>query len=291
MSVPNFSTEVDITAAIGNDAMTNQQRLAALELLKRIEDSGIVTQCSTVSRTNESSVQIPIITDTPRASWVNEGDEIPVTSGKVAELTIRPSKLAALSVITSELALDSTPAALDVVTNGLTYDITNQMDAAFLGDLEDPAQAGLESLEDVTELETGGAITSTDPFVSAIASANQAGTNITHWIAHPDDALALARIKKGTGSNEPLLGNDPTQPTQRIITGVPLLVSNHVTPGHIWGVPKDRVFTVFGQGLSLKKDESAFFTSDRVALRATVRVGFGFVQPAAIVKIITNTGG
>jgi hypothetical protein len=45
---------------------------------------------------------------------------------------------------------------------------------------------------------------------------------------------------------------------------------------------------VVRQDAQVESDRSVFFTSDRVAVRATLRVGFGFPSPAAIVKIATT---
>jgi hypothetical protein len=37
----------------------------------------------------------------------------------------------------------------------------------------------------------------------------------------------------------------------------------------------------------VEADRSAFLTSDRVAVKATVRAGFGFVHPQSIIKVST----
>jgi hypothetical protein len=39
---------------------------------------------------------------------------------------------------------------------------------------------------------------------------------------------------------------------------------------------------------SVVTDTSVYFTSDRVAVRATLRASFGFTYPAAVVKITTS---
>jgi hypothetical protein len=42
------------------------------------------------------------------------------------------------------------------------------------------------------------------------------------------------------------------------------------------------------QGTTVESDRSVFFTSDRTAVRATVRVSWGFLDPAAVCKIATT---
>lgn len=87
------------------------------------------------------------------------------------------------------------------------------------------------------------------------------------------------------GSDGPLLGADATTPGVRRILGVPLLVSVAVTPGTIWEIPKEFVTVVVRNDTRLKVDRSAYFSSDRIGVKATMRVGFAFTNPRAIAKI------
>ncbi len=90
-----------------------------------------------------------------------------------------------------------------------------------------------------------------------------------------------------TGSNQPVLGTDATSATSRVILGVPLFVSQYVAPNTLWAVDRSRVWVVLRADATVEADRSVFFTSDRVAVKATMRVGFGFVHPQAVVKIAT----
>ena len=93
-------------------------------------------------------------------------------------------------------------------------------------------------------------------------------------------------MKKATGSNEPLLQRDVTVPGGRVVAGVPLLVSPDADgDGSVWGIPKARVFVVIRRDVQVALDSSAFFTSDRTAVRVTARIGFGFPHESAVVKI------
>jgi hypothetical protein len=51
------------------------------------------------------------------------------------------------------------------------------------------------------------------------------GAQVTAFVTTPVTALVLANMKEATGSSKPLLSPDPTQPTRRVIFGVPLLAS------------------------------------------------------------------
>lgn len=245
----------------------------------------VAAQVATIVNTTAHNYRVPIVTADPTAAWVAEGAEIPVSDPTIQEVMITPAKLAGLSVITRELAEDSSPAAAQAVGEGLARDIARKLDAAFFGTKgTDPVQPS--GLDDVTTTgAVSAAFTSTDPFAEALSLAEISGATITAFVTDPGTALVLAKVKKATGSNEPLLGNDPTAPTSRTVLGVPLLVSPAVTPGTIWGIPRDRVHLVVRAGATVETDSSVFFTSDRVAVKATMRVGWGFPHAAALVKI------
>jgi HK97 family phage major capsid protein len=129
-----------------------------------------------------------------------------------------------------------------------------------------------------------------DAFSDALyTSANNNG-HITAWVTNPTTAMTLSKLKQGSALNSPLLQPDPTQPGQRQILGVPLLVSPAVPVANnqVWGIPRQFCFFVIRYGTEVISDNSVFFTSHRVAIRAILRCGFGFPHPPSIVKISTT---
>jgi HK97 family phage major capsid protein len=48
-----------------------------------------------------------------------------------------------------------------------------------------------------------------------------------------------------------------------------------------------RVWLVVREDATVEADRFVFFTSDRVAVKATMRAGFGFVHPQSVVKVTT----
>ncbi|UED87797.1 phage major capsid protein [Streptomyces profundus] len=107
----------------------------------------------------------------------------------------------------------------------------------------------------------------------------------TSFTARPNAPLAPAQLKEPSEDNRPLLGSDPTTPTRRAIAGVPLFVSPAVTPGTVWGIPRDRVFVVLRRDVRVDISADGYFSSDQVAVRGTMRVGFGFPPPAAVTRV------
>ena len=53
------------------------------------------------------------------------------------------------------------------------------------------------------------------------------------------------------------------------------------------GPDATRVWLVLRDDTTVKADRSVFFTSDRVAVKATMRIGFGLVHAASVVKVTT----
>lgn len=254
-------------------------------VVKPTQALSIATQVATTVQTGAHSYRVPIVNTDPTAAWTAEGAEIEVSNADVAELEITFSKLAGLSIISNELANDSSPAAAQLIGEGIARDIATKVDAAFFGPTAAGAPAGLESLSGIGTVHAGTAWANTDPFAEAQANAEQIGAPITSFVANPADALALAKVKKMTGSNEPLLAVDNTQASRRTVVGVPLLVSPAVVAGTIWGIPKTRALIVIREGTTLDVDPSPYFSSDRLAVRVVMRIGFGFTDTRAAQKI------
>jgi HK97 family phage major capsid protein len=134
---------------------------------------------------------------------------------------------------------------------------------------------------------TAGEVTNLDAFAEAVSLAEDVGGLTTAFVASPANVLALAQLKRSRDSNEPLLqpSPDPTQATTRQVLGVPLFSSPAVDDETVWAIPQQFSFVVVREDAEVGVDTSAFFTSDRIGIRATLRVGIGWPHEAAIVKI------
>jgi HK97 family phage major capsid protein len=185
------------------------------------------------------------------------------------------------------LADDSNPAAAQVVGDGLARDIARRIDQAAFAGLAAPAPAGLTTLSGVQTYVNASAFGNLDFAAQAISKAETVGATITAFVTSPATALALATVKTATGSNQPVLGQDATSATGRMILGVPLLVSQYVAANTLWAVDSSRVWLVVRDDATVEADRSVFFTSDRVAVKATMRAGFGFVHPQSVVRVTT----
>ena len=81
-------------------------------VIRPLTQQSVAGQTMTTVFINEHSYRFPIVQSDPSAGWVLESAEIPVSDMTLAEQVATPSKLAALSVISQELADDSSPPAV-----------------------------------------------------------------------------------------------------------------------------------------------------------------------------------
>ncbi|MCZ0732213.1 phage major capsid protein [Mycolicibacterium iranicum] len=265
------------------------EQVAELVIQPLIAQS-IAGQVLTAVTTGSHDYRIPVVTADPSASWVAEGAEIPVDDAEVDEVIVTPKKLAGLTVITRELANDSNPAAADVVGDGITRDLIRKVDQALFTASTTNGPGGIPGVSGVSTVDAGASYANVDAFSDALYTAAGFNATISAWVTNPATAKTLAKVKEGSGSNKPLLQPDPTQPGRRQILGVPLLTTPYVTTTNnvIWGIAAQYAYLVVREEGEVESDRSVFFTSDRVAVRAIVRLGFGFPHPASLVKIATS---
>ncbi|QHC25959.1 phage major capsid protein [Streptomyces sp. GS7] len=254
-------------------------------IIEPVERQSVALQVASTLKTSSTKVHIPIVHTDAGASFVAEGEEIAPTDATLGELEVMPAKCAGLSIISSELAEDSDPDAQKLVGDGLARSIARILDQSFFGSLPIPAPQGLEAVDGVGTVDAGSKFANLDAFQEAINRAEDVGATITAFAANPADALTLAKLKQAKDSNVPLLGSDPTTPTRRTVLGVPLYVSNAVTAGTVWGIPRDRVMVVMRRNVTLDVSKHARFTSDQVAIKATLRAAHAFPHPAAIQRV------
>lgn len=244
-------------------------------------------QTTRLIQSSAPTFTVPMVTADPSAAWVAEGAEITPSDATFNEVTATPSKLAGLSIITRELADDTSPAAAEAVGEGLARDIARKVDAAFYSTVAAPAPAGLTTLSGIQTVINANVFTNADAFAEAQSLIETQGGICSAFVAAPATVLTLAKVKEATGSNKALLQPDPTQPTRRMIGGVPLIACPSVAANTVWAYDGTRIILFLRDGTRIEADRSVFFTSDRVAVKATLRIGFGFAHPATVVKIAT----
>jgi len=224
---------------------------------------------------------LPSIEKDVAAEWVREGEEISLDSPTMSETTLAFHKVAGLTAVSTEMAEDSQPQAAAIVGQSIARSLINKVNTAFLGDLAAPAPKGLESITENNVVAHSGRTTieNLDPFASAISLSISGGHQITGWIMNPMDALTIATLKESEGSNKRLTDSIST------IEELPVFQHPAVPKGTAWGLDASGVYTGLRQDVTIVTGDQAYFTSDRLAIRATARIGFAFPDPRAVTRI------
>lgn len=253
-----------------------------------IAEKSVAFQAGTVIATQNETIRFPMLKADPAVGWYAENTQISLTDPTTDELVVTPKAVKGLTQISTEAAEDSNPPAVaDQVGRGLARNIAKKIDAAFFGNtVTNGPPSGLLSLAGVNVVDTGTVtLTSLDPFHEAKAAALADGAELSVFIlAPPDVALTLSKAKTATGANTGLLdvngvGDGVT------LAGVPVLVSTDVAAGNAWGLDGSQVMVVQRTGTKVIRSIDAAFDYDAVQVRATARVGFGFANPAGVVRL------
>lgn len=257
---------------------------------KPVEALSVAYLTGTKILTKSHDYRIPILAADVTGGAVAEGAEIAPSDADLDELVVTPAKFAGLTIISRELADDSNPSATDQIGRSIARMIANHVDNALFNALASPNPSGFASLAGISTVAAPVTYANLDPFEEAISKSEAAGGRITSWVTGAATALEIAKLKDATGSNKALLNPDLTADGRRTILGRPIIVSPYVPADTVYGISKDDFLVVTREDTRLDVDRSAYFSSDRVAVRGTMRVAFGMPVAAAHVRI-TNAAG
>ncbi|SRX93242.1 phage capsid protein [Gordonia sp. KTR9] [Mycobacterium shimoidei] len=263
-----------------NDAFTPQDFGKLLNTA--LESESVALQVSSVVKTGKVSMTFPIWDEDPAVNWLTELGTIVATDGNTEGVTVTPSKVGGITRLSNELADDSSPEVAELAVRGLVNQISHAIDTAFVGNTTTNGPSGLLSITP-SVVDTGAAITNTDPFVQAVFAAKAVGAKLTHWLMAPSTAETLAKIKKAEASNESLIAFDARG--ELSVLGLPVLTLPSVDEDTLfWGIPSDRVVTVLRKDAEVTRSKDSGFYNDALDVRAITRVGVGFLHEAAVVR-------
>ncbi|WP_405840292.1 phage major capsid protein [Streptomyces platensis] len=252
---------------------------------KPVEALSVAYLTGTKVTTGANSYHIPILASDVTVGAVAEGAEITPSDAAFAELVVIPAKFAGLTIVSRELADDSNPSAADQIGKSIARQIANSVDNALFNTLASPNPAGFASLTGISTVSAPTAYTDLDPFEEAVSLSEAAGGRISAWVTGAATALEIAKLKDATGSNKGLLNPDLTAEGRRTILGRPVVISPYVPADVVYGISKDDFLVVTREDTRLDVDKSAYFSSDRIGVRGTMRVGFAMPVAAAHVRI------
>jgi len=241
----------------------------------------LVLQCTT--KGGEVHGDAPVVR-VPRikiidAGFVPEGSDIPENDPELSELLIKTGTVAELIKVSRDQLSQNSAAAL--ISHEMRRSLIHKANTAFLAQpapvspAEFPPGGILSYATDAGPL-TGDLDALIDAF-SAIEALP--GGVVTHILAHPTAYATLRQIKKGTGSNEPLLGAG-TQAGEKSLLGVPVLTTNAMPSDRVLAIDKNYIVSAY-TNVDLARSDDYYFNSISVALRASFRFGAGLLEAQA----------
>lgn len=177
------------------------------------------------------NVRIPGKTSAGRAQWVGEGFRKPVTKSGYDATELKWAKIAAISVITEELARFSDPSIQVLVRDDLADAVIERMDEDFVDPTKAAGTGASASPASITNGVTAIPATG-DPYADIAALwATADSTNLpvgsAVYITDSATARSLSGVRNPLGNREfpnvAMTGGD--------IDGVPVIVSNYVPAG------------------------------------------------------------
>ena len=227
-------------------------------------------------------IRIPRIASGLTVGFVGEGAQIPESSVGLDEVSMLPSTLKSLKVIsrvTSEVLRSSAQSLDTILKQRLATDTAKALDVAlFTGNGNANTIKGLLNQ---TGVATGVLdATKTDSLLDGIGIARANEVKPNRWFLSPADYLAIRKIKDTSGKY--ILQPDLTATGQEVLFGVPVTVTAQIPTGKAALVDMSLVAVARDMSPSITVDSSRYFDTDEVALRVVCRYDLALLQPKAV---------
>lgn len=245
--------------------------------------TALILQHSTVAGViegDEPALRVAYVND-DAASFTVEGVEIDEANPGLDEAVVHTAKITQLVRLSREQFYQE--GASRELSESVRRAIVKKADQAFLTQLAPigPAVAPSAGLLNITDIETGGPVAANlDELIDLVATLEANGGSPSGIILDPVAWASLRKIKAATDSAMGLLGAG-TNDSQRMLLDLPVTVSNALTEGSGVVVDSSAIVSAVGP-VRVDTNDSVYFTSDGVALRATWRIGWTAVRPNRI---------
>ena len=256
-------------------------------IIRLVEERGTFRMNAFVYPMTSGSVMIPRRSGGFTSYYVGENASITASDLTLNQVKLEAKKLGVLTQISSELSEDAIVALADLVTQEIAYAFANAEDqAGFNGDgtstyggivgLNSALQAG--SIQDAVSGNTGALTLDLADFEATVGKLPRFPGIMPKWYVHSAVYWAsMARLLDAAGGNtvQTLAGGPQLQ-----FLGYPVELVN-VMPSTT-GTLASTIVAYFGdlamastmgvrRTVTVRTDESTYFTSDAIAIRATER--------------------
>lgn len=227
-------------------------------------------------------IRVPRIASGANVGFVAEGGQIPEASVGLDEVSMLPSTLKSLKVLSRVTAevLRSSAVALDaILKQRLTTDTATALDTALFAGTG--AANTIKGILNQSGVATGTlAAGNPDSWLDGVGVARANEVKPTRWFVSPADYLTLRKIKDTQGRY--ILVQDLTADGSEVLFGVPLTVTSRIPTGKAVLADMNLVAVARDIAPSVVVDSSRYFDTDEVALRVVTRYDVALLQPKAV---------
>ena len=261
---------------------TLQQTEIASLLVQPLESESVFLASGPKIIDTNGPIRIPRIASSLTVGFVGEGAQIPESSVGLDEVSMLPSNLKSLKVIsrvTSEVLRSSAQSLDAILKQRLATDTAKALDVALFTGTGNANT--IKGLLNQTGVATGVLdATKTDSLLDGIGIARANEVKPNRWFLSPADYLAIRKIKDTSGKY--ILQPDLTATGQEVLFGVPVTVTAQIPTGKAVLVDMSLVAVARDMSPSITVDSSRYFDTDEVALRVVCRYDLALLQPKAV---------
>lgn len=295
----------ELTKGIGPQMVTNGSALTTEQvkkiLIQPLEKKSVflaAVPTSNVFNSNGSPVRIPKLPDPTNPDWIGENELITEEDATFNEISLLPSDMKSVKVITrfsNELARQAVVDVSQSLRVRLVRDVAAKVDDALLnstGAGNTPVgirkYAGVQSMTAIGKPDL-------DDLHDAVGLALGADVDPEgglRWVMNSRDFVGLRKVKDGQQRYQ--LQPDPTEPGKYLLLGYPVTVTNRMPKnlGASGANESEIVLADFSQ-IAVARDLAPSVTVlteryadyDQQALRVVTRYDAGPMNPAAVVVL------
>lgn len=266
------------TATLSTLQQTQIQQL----LVQPLESESVFLASGPKVIDTNGPIRIPRIASGLTVGFVAEGGTIPESSVGLDEVSMLPSTLKSLKVIsrvTSEVLRSSAQALDAILKQRLVTDTAKALDVALF--TSTGTSNTIRGLLNQTGVATGTLdADEPDSLLDGIGIARANEVKPNRWFLSPADYLSIRKVKDADGRY--ILQPDLTQTGQEVLFGVPVTVTAQVPTGKAVLADMNMVAIARDLSPSVTIDSSRYFDTDEVALRVVARYDLALLQPKAV---------
>lgn len=227
-------------------------------------------------------IRVPRIATGLTVGFVGEGAQIPEASVGMDEVSMLPSTLKSLKVlsrVTAEVLRSSAVALDSILKTRLVTDTAAALDTALF--TSTGSSNTIKGLLNQSGVATGVLdATEPDSFLDGIGIARANEVRPNRWFLSPADYLAVRKIKDADGRY--ILEQDITAEGAERLFGIPVTVTSRIPTGKAVLADMSLVAVARDMAPTVVIDSSRYFDTDEVALRVVARFDLALLQPKAV---------